>query len=149
METLSALLAICAGIHRSPVNSPHKGHWRGALMFSFICAWTNSWVNNGDTGDLRRQRSHYEVIVMAPIIKRWPDTAGIPGLVGTWTMWMKILINCLVKLILVIGSWDIAQGIALRQKSLRLTDDKPTLVLAMAWYRQATYHYLSQDYVTI
>ena len=22
------------GIHRSPVNSPHKGQWRGALMFS-------------------------------------------------------------------------------------------------------------------
>ena len=26
------------GIHRSPVNSPHKGQWRGALMFSGICA---------------------------------------------------------------------------------------------------------------
>ena len=26
------------GIHRSPVNSPHNGQWRGALMFSFICA---------------------------------------------------------------------------------------------------------------
>ena len=24
------------GIHRSPVNSPHKGQWRGALMFSMI-----------------------------------------------------------------------------------------------------------------
>ena len=38
IETFSALLAICAGIHRSPVNSPHKGQWRGALMFSLICA---------------------------------------------------------------------------------------------------------------
>ena len=28
------------GIHRSPVNSPHKGQWRGALMFSLNCAWT-------------------------------------------------------------------------------------------------------------
>ena len=27
------------GIHRSPVNSPHKGQWREALMFSLICAW--------------------------------------------------------------------------------------------------------------
>ena len=27
------------GIYRSPVNSPHKGQWRGALMFSFICTW--------------------------------------------------------------------------------------------------------------
>ena len=25
------------GIHRSQVNSPHKGQWRGALMFSLIC----------------------------------------------------------------------------------------------------------------
>ena len=34
------------GIHQSPVNSPHKGQWRGALMFSLICAWINVWVNN-------------------------------------------------------------------------------------------------------
>ena len=27
------------GIHRSLVNSPHKGQWRGALVFSLICAW--------------------------------------------------------------------------------------------------------------
>ena len=32
------------GIHRSPVNSPHKGQWRGALMFSLICAWLNEWT---------------------------------------------------------------------------------------------------------
>ena len=37
------------GIHRSSANSPHKGQWRGALMFSFICAWTKDWVTNRDT----------------------------------------------------------------------------------------------------
>ena len=42
------------GIHRSPVNSPHKGQWRGALMFSLICLWINGWVNNREAGDLRR-----------------------------------------------------------------------------------------------
>ena len=52
------------GIHRSPVNSPHKGQWRGALMFSVICAWINAWVNNREAGDLRRHRAHYDVIVM-------------------------------------------------------------------------------------
>ena len=52
------------GIHRSPVNSPHKGQWRGALMFSFTCAWINGWVNNREAGDLRRQRADYDVIVM-------------------------------------------------------------------------------------
>ena len=36
------------GIHRWPVNSPQKGQWRGALMFSLICAWINGWVNNRD-----------------------------------------------------------------------------------------------------
>ena len=52
------------GIHRSPVNSPHKGQWRGALMFCLICAWINGWVNNREAGDLRRHRAHYDVIVM-------------------------------------------------------------------------------------
>ena len=58
METFSALLALCAG------NSPHKGQWRGTLMFSLICAWTNGWVNNRDAGDLRRHRDPYDVTVM-------------------------------------------------------------------------------------
>ena len=53
------------GIHRSPVNSPHKGQWRGALMFSLICAWTNRWVNNRDAGDLRRHRAHYDATIMS------------------------------------------------------------------------------------
>ena len=52
------------GIHRSPVNSPHKGQWRGALMFSLICVWINDWVNNREAGDLRHYRAHYDVIVM-------------------------------------------------------------------------------------
>ena len=64
METFSALLALCEGIYRSPVNSPHKGQWHGALMFSLICAWINVWVNNRSAGDLRRHRTHYDVIVM-------------------------------------------------------------------------------------
>ena len=52
------------GIHRSPVNPPRKGQWRGALMFSLICVWINGWVNKGEAGDLRRYRAHYDVIVM-------------------------------------------------------------------------------------
>ena len=51
-------------IHRSPGNSPHKGQWRGVLMFSLICAWINGWVNNGEAGDLRRHRAHYDVTIM-------------------------------------------------------------------------------------
>ena len=47
-----------------PVNSPHKGQWRGALMFSVIWVWINGWVNNREAGDLRRHRGHYDVNVM-------------------------------------------------------------------------------------
>ena len=52
------------GIHRSPVNSQHKGQWRGALMFSLICASINDWVNNREAGDLGRHHAHYDVIVI-------------------------------------------------------------------------------------
>ena len=55
------------GIHRSPVNSPHKGQWRGALMYSLICAWINDWINNREAGDLRRHRAHYDAIVMQDV----------------------------------------------------------------------------------
>ena len=53
------------GIHRSPVNSPHKDQWRGALMFTLICARINGWVNNRMAGDLRRYRAHYDITVMS------------------------------------------------------------------------------------
>ena len=55
------------GIHRSPVNFPHNGQWREALMFSLICVWLNGWVNNREAGDLRRHRAHYDVIVMSRV----------------------------------------------------------------------------------
>ena len=32
----------------------HKGPWRGALLFSLICAWTNGWANNRGARELRR-----------------------------------------------------------------------------------------------
>ena len=64
METFSALLALCAGNSPVPVNSPHKGQWRGALIFSLICARINDWVNNREAGDLRRHLGHIDVNVM-------------------------------------------------------------------------------------
>ena len=64
METFSALLALCAG--NSPVAGEfrHKGQRCGNLMFSLICRWTNGWVNNWYTGDLRCHGTHYDVTVM-------------------------------------------------------------------------------------
>ena len=65
METLSALLVLCDG--NPPVTSwfpSHKGQWRGAWIFSSICAWTNVFAKNQDPADLRRHRTHYDVRVM-------------------------------------------------------------------------------------
>ena len=67
MKTFSALLAFCA------VNSPHKGQRRGALMFSLICTWINSWVNNPEAGDLRRHRAHCDVSAMLKLQQLWKD----------------------------------------------------------------------------
>ena len=67
-------------IHRSPVNSPHKGQWRGSLMFSFICAGINGWVNNRKAADLRRHRAYYGVTVMIQTLN-----VLIFGLVATGT----------------------------------------------------------------
>ena len=53
------------GIHQSALHSPHKGQWRGALIFSLIFAWTNGWANTRDAGDLRHHRAHYDVTVMS------------------------------------------------------------------------------------
>ena len=59
-------LCFVRGIYRSPVNSPHIGQWRTALMFSLICALINDWVNNREAGDFRRHRAHYDVTVIIP-----------------------------------------------------------------------------------
>ena len=48
------------GIHRSPVNSPHKS----TKYFLWSAPWINGWINNREVGDSRCQRAHYDVIIM-------------------------------------------------------------------------------------
>ena len=47
-ENITALLAFVRGIHRSPVDSPHKGHWRGSSSSSSsnssIVSWYFTWI---------------------------------------------------------------------------------------------------------
>ena len=64
METFSVFWPFVMGIHRSPLDSPSKGQWRGALMLSWTCAWTNGWANTRDSGDLTHRRAHYDVTIM-------------------------------------------------------------------------------------
>ena len=51
-------------IHQWAVDSPLKGQWSGALVFSFIYASTNSWANNQDTDNLRHHYAHYDITGM-------------------------------------------------------------------------------------
>ena len=64
------------GIHRSPVDSPHKVQWRGCLMFSLVCVWTNNWANSPDAGELIRNDAHLDVTVkcVGSALEEWCST---------------------------------------------------------------------------
>ena len=111
-------------IHRSPVNFPHKGQWRGALTFSLIFAWINDWVNNREAGDLRRQHGHYDVIVMGSALTLLPlDKMAI------------ILTDDIVKCISL--NENNRNPIQISQKFVSSSpiDNMPALVKVMAWHR--------------
>ena len=74
METFSMLLAICVG--NSPVNSElprtkasNVELW--CFLWSALVACINSWVNNGEVGDLRCHHTHYDSIVMHYLNQCW------------------------------------------------------------------------------
>ena len=52
------------GIHRWPVNSPRKGPVTRSFDVFFDLRIEKRLVNNREAGDLRRNRAHYDVIVM-------------------------------------------------------------------------------------
>ena len=63
METFFALLAICGG------NSPPTGEFPAQRPVSrsfdvFFDLRLNGWVNNGEAGDLRCHRAHYDITLM-------------------------------------------------------------------------------------
>ena len=67
METVSALLAFCAG--NSPVTDEFPAQRPVTRNFDFfICAWINGWVNNREADDLRRKCAQYNVIIMFNIL---------------------------------------------------------------------------------
>ena len=111
------------GIHWWPVNSPHKGQWRGALMFSLICVWINGWINKREASDLRRKPAHYDVTVM---ITHWP-----------WQM-LKIL---KISLNDIFASLSGAFSVELQCDT---NDLEITYTHVMVWCRQATGLCLSQ-----
>ena len=87
--------SLVPGIDRSPVSSQHKGQWRGALVLSLVLAWTNSWANNGDAGDLRRHRTHYDAIVIYNVSTQPPSwtQSFIPCVVHQGNHWCNFVIS--------------------------------------------------------
>ena len=104
-------------IHWSPVDSPHKGQWHGALMFSLICAWTNDWANNRDAGDLRRNHAHYGITVMPRTWYRQPLQNPNRTLLNLVTFHILLSWKCPFKKLLHQHPWAVSSSISL---SIRL-----------------------------
>ena len=64
MEAFSALLAICAGNSQVPGEFPAQRPVTRSFDAFLDLHRINGWVNNGETGDLRRHLAHYDVTVM-------------------------------------------------------------------------------------
>ena len=81
-----------------------KSQERGALIFSLICASTNAWVNNQDTGYLRCHRAHYDVTVMfylqltenehSALINCLPN---VPGISCSLIMYLSDVDECITS----------------------------------------------------
>ena len=77
----------------------HKGQWRGALMFSLICACINRWVNTREAGDLRRHCAHYGVNVMLQIWARRVSSRNMcfPTIVKIVVRWSVVIVRSVLE----------------------------------------------------
>ena len=95
-----------------------------------------------------RYSPSYRILVSIDVIvghQRWHRISFFGWPIGPWEIWMKFR-HVIFKQILVIDGWGISCEIALMWMSLDFTEDQSTLVQVMAWCRQATSHYLSQNW---
>ena len=75
METFSALLANCVGNSPVPGEFPAQRPVKRSFDVFFDLHRINGWGNNGEAGNLRRHRAHYDVTVMErnnPPKGQWP-----------------------------------------------------------------------------
>ena len=130
------------GIHQSPVNYPHKGQWRRALMFSLICTRINGWVNNGEAGDLRRYRGHYDANVMCQWRKIYylqPIYLNRPRLEQKSSPVCKRHLKWIFQTKKVLSWFKFRWSLGPKFPFC----DKSALVKFTVWCRQATSHYLN------
>ena len=89
LETFPRYWPFVRAIHRSPMDSPHKGQWRGALVFFFICAWTNGWANNRDVETPWRSLwRHYNVEFHFRFSAWGVSGCQSPWIIGYW--WLHL-----------------------------------------------------------
>ena len=79
-------------------------------MFSLICVWINSWVNNREAGDLRHHRGHYGVSVMfseymnniSHMLSKSHTVVYLKGLffLTQFLRFVWIFINCITRLLM-------------------------------------------------
>ena len=100
---------LCGGIHRWLVNSPHKGQWRGALVFPLICGW----ANNCAAGDLRRHCVDYAVSVMRWLCRQCNDSSEIATqnfIISRWKYNLIIIIIIIIIIMLHLYSANFKNG---------------------------------------
>ena len=79
-------------IPRSLVNAPHKGQWRGVLMFSLICVWINGLVNNRETGNLIIHHTRYGFTVMTLLNGGW-DPSSSRVIKNVWSHSVDVIVD--------------------------------------------------------
>ena len=91
ISRFDCVLEICRNdkIDRSTVDSPYKGQWRGALIFSLICAWTNGWISVHRNRDpFVNGPSQWETTLHYNVVSHW---------LGAYTKWFLCNLNHGVK----------------------------------------------------
>ena len=107
IETFSALLALSEGNPPVPVDSPHKGQWRGALMFSLMCL---------DVHLNKRLSKHSR--------RRWFETPSPPlwrHCNGSAESPLKLMIICATILLSVFGMGNRRSAAVMSYKNIDIT----------------------------
>ena len=62
---------LCEGNPRITDDSPHKGQWCVAMMFSLMCVWTKVCANSRDAGDFNVEHNQPWPVFDWPCWLRW------------------------------------------------------------------------------
>ena len=129
----------CAG--NSPVPGEFPAQRPVTRSFDVFFDRITGWVNNGEAGDLRRHRAHYDVIVMCFACAHGAVVSQcyLNSLAPERFEWNFRWVIC--KLISIQWMKSRVSHVKLSSEGCHLTlitDDRSTLLQVMPWCRQAT-----------